>query len=346
MERRNVLRAGGFTLLSALAGCTGLFETRPAGREPPLVENRPDAVYVPTHFEEMQMAGMGHGGSRMVGLTYSYPHRFWTVTGRETKRVDVEGDDAVHMMLSVWDTETNEVLPIESGLQIEIEKDGETVTRLSPWPMLSQRMGFHYGDNVSLDGDGTYAVSVDLGSMGLRRMGSFADRFEGRTTVRVEFDYSESERNDLGYTMLDERKGQKGAVDPMMMEDVPLSFAPKKGDLPGESVGEGTSGDAVFVATAVERDGGPYLAVSPRTPHNRYVLPMMSLSATVARGNETAFDGALTEAIDPELGYHYGAAVDGLRPDDDVTITVDAPPQVSRHEGYETAFLDMPEVTL
>ncbi|WP_129116592.1 DUF7350 domain-containing protein [Halegenticoccus tardaugens] len=346
MERRDVLRTGGFTLLCALAGCTELFETRSTNQEPPVVENRPNAVYVPTHFEGMEMVGMGHGGSRMVGLTYSYPHRFWTVTGHDAKRINVEEDDAVHMMLSVWDMETNEVLPIESGLQIKIEKDGETVTQLAPWPMLSQRMGFHYGDNVSLDGDGTYIVSVDLGSIGLRQMGSFNGRFGGQPTVEIEFDYSESERNDLEYTMLDERKGQRGATDPMEMGDMPLSFAPQKVDLPGELIGEGESGDAAFVATTVERDGEPYLVVSSRTPHNRYVLPMMSLSATVRRGGKTTFDEALTKAIDPELGYHYGAAMDSLRPDDEVTIAVDAPPQVSRHEGYETAFLDIPELTI
>ena len=31
---------------------------------------------------------------------------------------------------------------------------------------------------------------------------------------------------------------------------------------------------------------------------------------------------------------------------DELTITVDSPPQTARHEGYETAFLDMPSMTV
>lgn len=31
--------------------------------------------------------------------------------------------------------------------------------------MLSQDMGFHYGDNFALEGDGTCAVTVSIGGM-------------------------------------------------------------------------------------------------------------------------------------------------------------------------------------
>lgn len=344
MNRRDVLRAGGVAALASCAGCAGLFETQSAG-EPALVENRPNAVYVPTHVEGMKMGGMAGRGDRMVALSYSFPHRFWTVTGRNTERVQVKQDDSVHLMVNLWDKQTETVLPVESGVQLTVKKDGETLTRRAPWPMLSQNMGFHYGDNVALDGDGTYTATVNLGSMGLRRLGAFEGRFGETGTVDVEFEYSESEKEDISFTSLSDRQGQRGAVDPMQMEMVPLSFAPERSALPGKLLGGGTSRDATFLATVVDRDGH-YLAVSPRTPHNRYVLPMMALSATVEGSGETRFDDALRKALDPELGYHYGAPVEGLTADDDVTLTVDAPPQVSRHEGYETAFLRMSDVSL
>ncbi|MDX1748477.1 MAG: hypothetical protein R3324_21300, partial [Halobacteriales archaeon] len=60
----------------------------------------------------------------------------------------------------------------------------------------------------------------------------------------------------------------------------------------------------------------------------------------------TRFDGPLQATLDPDLGYHYGAAVPSLSSGDSVTVTVDGPPQVARHEGYEMAFLEMPPVTL
>ena len=343
MNRRDVLRLSGLVATGSLAGCS-LLETQQVGRSPPLVENRPDAVYYPSHIEGMHMVGMGTSGRRKVGLMYSFPHRFWTITGTRTKKVAIAEDDTVHLMTTVWDDETGTVLPVGSGLTVTVERDGETVDERQPWPMLSQNMGFHYGDNVALTGDGTYQVTVDVGSMTLRRFGSFADQFGESASVEIEFEYSQSDREGISYRTLDEQKGQQGAVDPMEMT-MPLSFAPPKGELPGELLGEGESGDAVVLATLTERDGEPYLAVSPRTPYNRYVLPLMALSATVRRGDQTVYDGTLAKAIDPDLGYHYGANVDA-RPDDEVTITVDAPPQASRHEGYETAFVEMPPVTL
>jgi hypothetical protein len=345
MKRRDVLRASGIATTTALAGCTGLFETRPVN-EPPLVENRPDAVYYPTHVEGMEMIGMAQRDDRAVGLMFSYPHRFWTVTGRQTERVDITEDDSVHLMASLWETETQTILPVESGLRFEIKQDGETVTERAPWPMLSQAMGFHFGDNFPLPGDGTYTVVVDIGAMNLNRLGAFDGKFEDSGTVEIEFEYSSSERDEIMFQQFDDQQGQRGAVEPMEMDMVPLSTAPAKEALPGRIVAEAESGDANFIVTAAEVDGEPYLAVCPRTPHNRYVLPMMSLSATLERNGSTVFDGALQKAIDPERNYHYGAFVESIETGDNLTITVDAPPQVSRHEGYETAFLDMPEMTI
>lgn len=345
MKRRDVLQVGGLTTATALAGCTGLFESQ-VGGEPPLVENRPAAVYYPTHTEGMKMIGMAQRGDRVVGLMLSYPHRFWTVTGRQTQQVDITNDDTVHLMASLWDRGTNTILPVEAGIQFEIRRDGETVTERAPWPMLSQPMGFHFGDNFPLPGEGTYTVVVDVGAMNLERLGAFAGKFESPGTVEIEFEYSRSDRDEIMYRTLGDLQGERGAVSPMEMDMMPLSTAPATDDLPGRVLGEAESGDAVFVVTADEVDGESYLAVCPRTPHNRYVLPMMSLSATLNRNGSTVYDGPLRKAIDPDRNYHYSALVDSIESGDELTITVDAPPQVSRHEGYETAFIEMPEMTI
>lgn len=71
----------------------------------------------------------------------------------------------------------------------------------------------------------------------------------------------------------------------------------------------------------------------------------MSLSATLTRDGTTVFDGRLQPTIDHELKYHYGTAVKSIKSGDTLTITVDAPPQVARHEGYE-AFIKMPAMQL
>jgi hypothetical protein len=347
MRRRAFLGAAGASLSTSLAGCTAagdLLETTNS-RAPPLVENRPDAVYYPTHVEGMKVAGTGTADDLRVALFYSYPHRFWTVKKEDgeyvTRITEVDRDDAVHLMALPWDPETNAVVP-DTGLSLEIARDGELVSQEVIYPMLSQRMGAHYGANFPLDGDGTYTVTVSVGGVSLARFGAYEGKFGDAASTDVAFEFSESTLNEIPYRLLEEKAGRRGAVAPMTMDGVPVGRAPKS--LPGESLGTGTAGDVVFRGTvaAADRFGDdPYLAVSPRTPHNRLVVSGMSVSARV--------DGAkrsLKPGLDPELGFHYGASVEGLSNDADVRVAVDVPPQVARHEGYETAFLDAAATTL
>ena len=353
MERRNFLRAsGGLVSAASMAGCLSRlgFRIRDAGREPPVLEDRPNAVYIPTHVEGMKMAGMAKAGPYRCALTFSFPHRFWLVTGQNRKRVDIQSEDSVHLMVSLWDPETKVVPPVGS-VSLDISGPGEPST-VRPWPMLSQNMGFHFGDNVPLSGDGTYDVTVDVGPMQTQRSGGFQGTFGEPASASISFEFSQSALEEIMFKRLEERAGERAAVDPMQMEMMPLAQLPPKADLPGTVVGEATSGDGRFVVTKLDSppegiDGsGPYLAVSARTPYSRYPLPFMSLSATVERSGSTVFDGPLTATLDPQLNYHYGASMDALESGDSIMLTVGAPPQVSRHEGYETAFFEMPPMEL
>jgi hypothetical protein len=353
MERREFLGAASAFGAAGVAGCAGLFEddgedgADEGSFEPALVEDRPDAVYYPTHAEGMEMAGMGSAGDLNVGLMYSFPHRFWIVNGTNAERVDVREEDAVHLMATLWDPETEMVLSVGGGLTMTVEKDGEILSEKPPWPMLSQNMGFHYGDNYALDGDGTYTVTVDPGSIGVNRFGAFADRFEHLGTAEIEFEYSEATRDSIPYRTLDDQAGERGAVDLMAMRNVPVSVAPAREELPGRIVGEGESGDADILVTAIDDPSfvpaDSYLAVSPRTPHNRVPLPMMALQARVERDDEEVYDANLRTAIHPDLGHHYWEPVD-VQSGDEITIDVRAGSQASRHEGYETAFRSTADV--
>jgi hypothetical protein len=352
MRRRELLGVVGSTGVASLAGCTGLFETRAVGKEPPLPESRPDAVYMPTHVEGMEMAGMQSSGSYKCALTYTYPHRFWLVTGGRREKVDIKSNDSTHLMPVVWETETG-IVPPDINPQVQITQDGESVAQLAPWPMLSQPMGFHFGDNVQLGGDGTYQVEVSIGSPSARRTGALADN-QGQDTFSFEFDFQQSALEEIMYRDISsDTEGTKGAVDPMGMEMMPSTHVPAEADLPGTVHGSATSGDAKFVVTTLSdatpfggREDETYLAVSPRTPYNQYMLPLMSLSGTLSRGNDAIYDDILQSTIDPELGYHYGAVVTGVESGDELAITVDSPPQTARHEGYETAFFEMGEMSM
>src|SRR6056297_312195 len=352
MKRRTLLQTAGVGVAASLAGCSNLFQTETINRTPPMVENRPDAVYVPSHVEGMEMGGTAKQGRLQLALFYSFPHRFWLMgggTAKQQEKVEIKSDDDVHMMASVWDEQTGAVLPA-GNLRLELAKDDWSTTR-TMWSMLSQNMGFHFGDNMSLNGDGEYEATVTFGGVSADRTAALAGQFGATTTLTTTFEYSQAAKEDSMYKTFDARKGEKDAEPPMKMDmKMPISSVPKESEFPGTVRATTTMGDADFFVATVTEGGlageGTYLAVSPRTPYNRYPLPMMSLSATLQRGEKTVFDGALTPTLDPDAGYHYGTGVDGVESGDELKITVESPPQVSRHEGYETAFLEMNEKTV
>lgn len=351
MRRRDVLGTLGGTSVIGLAGCTGLFQTQSA-RAPPLPENRPDAVYFPSHYEGMKTSNVKTQGSYSCALTYSYAHRFWLMKPDGISKVDIQPEDSLHLMPVVWETET-EIIPPDINPQVYITQNGNSVDQFAPWPMLSQPMGFHFGDNAQLDGDGSYTVEVRVGGPSTRRVGSLSGN-EGNVSFAFELEFRKSTLEEISYTDIPaDKEGTRGAVDLMNMETLPSSQVPKPDALPGDVRGMATSGDAKFVVTVLKdasRFGGnrkqQYLAVSPRTPYNRIMLPMMSVSGTLTRNSSSVFDGILQSTIDPKLRYHYGAVVSDVQSGDEFTITIDSPPQTSRHEGYETTFVDMKPMTL
>lgn len=352
MRRRRFLGGASAAGAVALAGCTDLLNIRQrAFAAPPLVKNRPDAVYYPTHVEEMRMSGMQTKSGYACALTYTYPHRFWLVTGTHTKQVEIQPNDAVHLMPVIWDAETG-IVATDANPQMTVRRSGEEVTSLSPWPMLSQPMGYHFGDNVQLPKDDTYDVEVRIGGSSVKRTGSLADAPKS-ATFSFKLDYSQQNLEQIPWHKLPDKKGKRGAVPHMDMKKLPSCTAPEPEALPGAVVGRAKSGDAAFYATVVDdatRFGGAsdqsYLAVSPRSPYDRYVLPMMALSATLKRGSKTVADGPLTQTLDPKLSLHYGTPVSSVEAGDKLTLSIGSPPSFARHEGYETAFLQMPSMTL
>ena len=408
MKRRAFLRVGGSTaILSSVsvAGCLERlgFEEQSAWRDPPLVEDRPDAVYIPAAREEMAHYGSDSDGQYAVALSYSYPHRFWNVRDGSVSAVEVQTDDALHLMFDVWDVETQTTLPVD--MSVDVERDGDRIESFTPWPMLSQRMGFHYGDNVTLDGEGEYVARVRVGPVTARKAGGFEGRFDEASTLTIPFTYRRSDVHDLSFETIDyEERGRRGALPLMDHGDhgghghgdeghghddhndgnghghddettdpgvPPLSRAPSVESLPGTHLGTERTGDADLVIVEYENDhrtdsAETYLAVSPRTPYNEVILPLLGLSVKVSSaaddggseatddendlGGEPASTGGRTvqlrETLDADFGHHYGATIEQLNAGDEVTVTVESPPQVTRHDGYETAFLAFEDVTV
>lgn len=354
MNRRGYLTglAAGGTL--AVAGCLERlgFEEESAWRDPPLVEDRPAAVYVPPAIEEMGEYGRASAGPYEVALTYTVPHRFWLVSG-ETERVEITADDTHHLMCHVWDPETHTVLP--TAISVELTHPDGGHSEFTPWPMISQRMGFHYGDNIELPEEGSYEATITVGPLEVTGRGAMEDRFDDVASATVSFEYDHDDIHDLSFDILDEAEwGRRDALEPMHHDGhdghghdhPPMSMGPAIDELPGTHLGTDRSADARIALNQRQVDEGTELVCTLRTPYNDVTLPFASIEATVGLEDESTVY-TLSERLDAEAGHYYGASIERpLESGEELSLHVRSPPAVSRHAGYETAFLEFGDVTL
>lgn len=384
MKRRRFLATGVAAGIAGLAGCLdGAGDDSPTDESEsfdsmPQIDDPPDAVYLPSHQDGMVPLETQMVGEFAVSPMVSIPHFFWIVEtgigeGYSLERVDPPDGDSVHLMATVWDPETEVVLPIDAGLSIDVEQDGDLVDSRTPWPMLSQGMGFHFGDNYELDGDGTYTATISTGSMDdVRLTGEMAGRFGASETVTVQFEMDADRRQTLvesAELFEEDRWGSRDAVPPMNHgghggdnhdangdhdgdHSMPYSALPAPETLAGTLLGTPTFDDAVYATTLVDagsrfvEDGREYLAISPRTPYNSCVLPGMSLSVAIDRDGERADLGTAQPTLDHELEFHYGLPVEALQNGDTIALSIETIPQASRHQGYETAFTRIGDLEL
>ncbi|WP_339103990.1 iron transporter [Haloterrigena salinisoli] len=359
MRRRTVLATGGVVLAGLSAGCLETVRRDDAWRE--LVVDPPEGVYVPPHADGMVTYGTATAGGREIALLATRPHSFWIVADAERNRADVRSRHDVHLMVTVRDAETGAFVPAPVRTTIRARGDATDarddtdgpVDERSLWPMLSQRMGPHYGDNVPLEGDGQYTAAIRIGATTADAIGGVADGLETETSVDVDvdFEFDTDEIEEIPRRLIDEDEG-RGEADALE----PMAHAVGSGDgddrESAAELGSATSDDIEYTATLLDADRSgadrPALAVTARTAYNSYPLPFASLSAAVARNGEQVASASLEEAIDSRLGHCYRTAVDPtvLEGGDELTIDLETPPQVARHEGYETAFLEGDSVTV
>ena len=343
MRRRTLLRKTSLAGATALAGCLESGSSTDASTPAPPLTDPPDGVYRPPTVAGVRLVGTAEASGFQFGVAHSLPSRFWEVVGRTGYRRDPTAEHDLHLMATVWDPETGVVLP-EVGLTTEIYRDGTLVSEEAVYAMLSQRLGFHYGDNFALPGPGEYTVRVRVGGVQVRRTGAFEGRFADPANVEVTLQTDGAESGLDRETVPD--AGTAGAV---AADDspVPALVVPSLEDLPGQPLGSGRTGDAVFEAlylsddAAARFDTDSYLAIFARTPYNRLLLPAMGLRATL-----DGTEHRLTRTLDSTLGYHYGGPVAPPESGMELMLTTTTPPQIARHEGYETAFVEMPPVSL
>ncbi|HEY1713767.1 MAG TPA: iron transporter [Solirubrobacteraceae bacterium] len=84
---------------------------------------------------------------------------FFIFNGTREQKVPLPKHTSFHLMVMLNDARTNVAIPYAS-VWATIRKAGKVVYDERQWPMLSEYMGPHYGNNVSLPGAGQYSLSL------------------------------------------------------------------------------------------------------------------------------------------------------------------------------------------
>lgn len=349
MDRRSFVATLGTGALLGVAGCSSNGDGGDSGTTSPGPGS--GAIYLPTHRDEMAMLGRsgGNEGDRLqVALTATVPHAFTLVTGSRTNQAQINEDSTMHLMASVWDRETGLLAPSISP-SVTIYRDGEELTSMTPWSMLSQAMGFHYGGNVSVSGEGEYRFEVSLNEASEVLPESLRPVF-AQETVSITHSFDTASIADLGTVGVD-APGNPGAIEPMNMEMVTIVQQPAYDEAPLSFTEPQMAGDIrLAVGTTSPDEIGGYegeevLVVAPQTRYNAYPVPLAGLEVTVSRDDSAVFEGDLQPGLHPGVGYFYGAGVPALESGDSVTVSFTTPPQFARHVGYDAAFFGLPETT-
>ncbi len=84
---------------------------------------------------------------------------FVVFNGTKEQMVKPGPKTSFHLMVMLNDAHTGVAIPYAS-VWATITRDGKVVYDERQWPMLSEYMGPHYGNNVALPGAGTYKLSL------------------------------------------------------------------------------------------------------------------------------------------------------------------------------------------
>lgn len=356
MDRRKFIGTLSTATAIGLAGCSDNNDTpEPADDDgnddddenPPNEPSDLRGAYIPDHKDEMEMLGMQSDGRINIALMYAVPHEFTLVTGTRTEHVEIQSRDTMHIMVSVWDNQTG-ILPPSVEPSITIYRDDTEVTNLNPWAMLSQQMGFHFGDNVQVSGAGQYRFEIDLNA----ETSAVSNNLDGvftETSFTFEQEFDPFDAQSLN-TMGTDNVGEPGAIPPMDMGMMPIHTQPAYADMPIDMTDSQHTNDMAVAVGALDSAGeygddtAQRLVVSPQTRYNRYLMPLLSAEATVERNGETIYDDSINSSLHEDLGLFYGANISELRDGDTVTVTFNAPSQMARGLGYEEAFLQLDDL--
>ncbi|HEY3882464.1 MAG TPA: iron transporter [Trebonia sp.] len=107
----------------------------------------------------MQVLGTAVWQGMKITAEAMTPVPFLIYNGTSMQEVKPAKGTSFHLMVLLNDAQTGVVIPYAS-VWATITEGAKTQTDESLWPMISRYMGPHYGNDVSLPGNGTYQLSL------------------------------------------------------------------------------------------------------------------------------------------------------------------------------------------
>ncbi len=117
------------------------------------------------------------------------PVPFYVDNGTSFKEVKPTKQTSFHLMVMLTDRHTGVAIPYAT-VWAEIFKQGKLVFNEPQWAMLSEYMGPHYGNNVSLPGPGTYKLTVLVSAPEAAMHVEYANMWSGRHEVTSTFTWT------------------------------------------------------------------------------------------------------------------------------------------------------------
>lgn len=116
------------------------------------------------------------------------PEEFTVQEGDRTIRHRPSPRDNAHLMVTLTDVKSGERIPY-SSVQIALSQDGRRVLDTRLWPMMSQHVGMHYGENVALPAAGRFDAVVTVGAPEVARHREVADQWTRPLRLRFTLDW-------------------------------------------------------------------------------------------------------------------------------------------------------------
>jgi uncharacterized protein involved in high-affinity Fe2+ transport len=114
------------------------------------------------------------------------PVPFYIDEGTSYREIKPTPKSSFHLMVMLTDKHTGVAIPYAT-VWVVIKQHGKTVFNERQWPMLSEFMGPHYGNDVALPGPGMYHLSVQVSAPEAALHVEYGGMWSGTHTVDSTF---------------------------------------------------------------------------------------------------------------------------------------------------------------